>query len=495
MSRVSIVTVLNRRHASVFSDAWGWWRADASTGSSPTLQLTDLSGNGRHMLQQASTLTSGTANGQAKLTGTSTTWLSTSATLESWPVTIVAFGERTDATLQGHFGHVGASGFSTLWTGYESANRHMIYNNNSTNNTNSATNGVWVSRIGWGSRHAIINGVSQTDNTLASIVRSSAIAATLGTQYRGLNYGFQETLVWNRLLSLAELDEVYVYLNARYGTSIPLNSSYTAAPTILLVGESNAAGRGDRGVADANIPAEYLGAISNANAWHGNATANNATAGTAFETLDNTAVKTGFTGNHMFGDNITQPANYIGCESAMCKEYLDANGGSVWLNKYGTGGSFLAVQGSYWNHIDAGTQNNTSRLFSMNGFNWWRSIVAHHAAGRRPDLKAIIWIQGANDASNQTHADNYSANLAAFIPALRKEIGFPSARMIVARLHSGSPETYSSTVRAAQEAVVPGISNCELLDMDGYELRSGDPVHYSYNGQHQLGQDLAALLT
>lgn len=63
------------------------------------------------------------------------------------------------------------------------------------------------------------------------------------------------------------------------------------------------------------------------------------------------------------------------------------------------------------------------------------------------------------------------------------------------RWHSGSAEPYTSTVRAGCDAAVAATANCQLIDMDGYELRGGgDTGHYSINGQIELGQDLAAML-
>lgn len=495
-SRLSAILTNTTTPISAFDDIWGWWRADNVSGSSPSMSFTDLSINSRTMTQQAGTLTIGTAaNGQAKVTGNASTYTTTSGALKNWPITVITYGQRTSGATQGHFGHVGATGFNTLWTGYESSNQHMIYNTNSTININAATDGCWVTRIGWGSRVVAINGLVQLDVAHANRAQSSDVACSIGTQYRGLNFAWQETLVWDRLLSIQELDEVYTYLNTRYGASIPLSTSRSVAKTITMFGESNAAGRGDRGVGDVNIPAEYLGPIANANVLHGltAATTNTGFANTQFEQLNNTSAENGFTGNHMLGDIYGQPTTYIGCESALCKEFLDLHGGSVYLVKYATGSSYLAQAGANWWGHNVG-MTLSGRLFHQALGAWWRSMSLHHTAGREPNHLGCIWIQGANDASNLTHANNYQANLAAFIPALCEELGYPTTKVLVARLHATCPETYSSTVRAAQEAVIASLSNCEQVDMDGYPTRSGDTVHYSTAGQIALGQYLATQL-
>ncbi len=482
---------------SAFDDVWGWWRADTYTSTSPTIALTDLSGNGRTMAQQAGTLTPGTAtNGQPRITGNASAYLTSSATLSSWPVTIVTYGQRTDGTSQGHFGHVGASGFNSLWCGYESLNRFCVLNTNSTLNTVATTDGCFVARIGHGSRHSIVNGVSQPDNQLANIAKSSAIATSIGTQYRGLNFAWQETLVWDRLLSVAELDEVYAYLNDRYGASIPLSTSRTAIPLLVMLGDSNAAGRGDRGASNANISAEYLGPITNGNVWFGGTT--NLGMGTGWETLDNTVAKSLWTGNHMFGDNYTRPITYVGCESALVKEYIDLHGGNFYLLKFAQGGSYLYPTGGFWHPTAGGlTQTNTSRLFGQFCMNWWRAMAVMNAAGQTPDIKGIVIMLGGNDASDVTGtaAADFAASLPLLYASLRAELGLPDARILQCRWHVGSVEPYTATIRAATDAVVAATSNCELVDMDGYPLRGGgDTGHYSVAGQESIGQYLASQL-
>jgi hypothetical protein len=486
--------------SSAFDDIWGWWRADEYTGTSPTISLNDLSGNSRTMTQQAGVLTPGTAaNGKARLTGNASTWLSSVAALHSWPVTIITYGQRTLGSTQGHFGHTGAAGYNGLWAGYESTNRFAVYNTDSTLNTNAALDACWIARIGWGSRVSLVNGIIQADDAHAQIVRSGAVATSIGTQYRGLNMDWQECLVWNRALSVAELDEVHAYLNTRYGASIPLFSSYTPAPTISMHGQSNSAGRGDRGVSDANIPVEYRGAIGNANVWHGLTALNaNQGAGTGFEALNNQAAKNGYTGNHMLGDSETQPTAYIGAESVLCKEYLDTSGGSVWLNKYAIGSSWLEYNATrHWDPLDnTMTHNNTSRLFGQMGRNWWRQMRVHQAASRRPSILGIVWHQGEQDATNLTTANNYQQNLIDFVRELRAEIGYEQAisPVLLCRLHDELSETYTSTVRTAQAAAAAIIPNCEMVDLDGFEIRSGDNAHLSVNGQIALGQHLATRL-
>lgn len=478
---------------SAFDDVWGWWRADTFTGSNPTITLTDLSGNGRNMTQVAGTLTPGTAaNGQARMVGNATARLTNSATLNSWPCTIITIGRRTAGATCGFFGHQGASPFNSLWAGYESLDRHFIYNGNATNNTTTdgGQDSCWVARIGWGSRVPFRNGLILADQILANIVRSSALAVSLGTEYRGLNFDFQETLVWNRELTIRELDEVHAYVNTRYGMSIPLWSSYTPVNSLVLRGQSNASGRGDRGASDVNIPAEYDTALTGVNVWHGTVTA---LIGNAFQTLninDN---------NHMLGENgaALTAQTFVGMETALTKEYIDRVGGEVYLHKWALGGTQLEYTASAPGHWDAfdttPVQNNGNRNYANAMRNWWLAMRAHQIAGRRPNIIGDIWYQGEQDATNSTNANNYSANLQAFVSQSRREMGL-EGKFYLCRLHIDCPETFASTVRAQQELAQPLIPNSVLVNTDPYGTRGGDPVHISVTGQLALGTFIASQL-
>lgn len=481
---------------SAFSDVWGWWRADTYTGSSPNITLTDKSGNGRDMVQQAGTLTPGTASGsgQAKMTGGATARLLSAGTLKRWPLTVFTIGRRTAGATCGFFGHTGASPFNSSWYGYESTNRLFVYNTNATNNTTAeaGADACYLQRTGWGSRLSFVNGVLQADQILSSMVRGSSTQVELGTSYRGLNFDFYECLVWDRTLTISEIDEVHTYINTRYGMSIPLWSSYTSVPVIRLRGQSNASGRGDRGASDANIPAEYDAAITGCSVWHGTVSS---LIGDAFETLNINS------NNHMLGENgsPTNAQNYIGPEITLCKEYLDRVGGSVYLHKYALGSTMLEYSGvnAHWDPTDeTPVHNNSNRCFGNDMRNWWKSMVVHQTNSRRPNIIGDIWFQGEQDATIQANADNYSANLQAFFPISDAEQGVrTTSKKLICRIHINGTDTYKTTVRAQQALASAAISGATLIDTDSYGTREpGDGVHLSVSGQLDLGTYLASLL-
>lgn len=472
---------------SVFDSAWDRWRADDFSGSSPTITLNDRSGNGRHMLQQAGTLTPGTsANGQAQLTGNLSTYLHNAANLPAWPCTIVSFGNRAVGATCGLFGHQGAAPYSSLWYGTDTSNSFRIWGTNNTANADGmgGVDACWVARMGYGARVSLLNGIVQTDNLHSSAVRPTA-AVSLGTQYRGLNLSWYETIVWNRLLTLDELDEVHAYGNSRYGMSIPLWSSYTGVPTFLPHGQSNI-GRALRGVSDVNVPSEYQGSQAGVFVWGGSVSGGIAS---AFENLDISL------NNHFLGDG--GAGTYFGFPISLGKEYIDLHGGSVYIQTWGLGGSNLEYNGtSYWKLRDT-TQapNNTARCGMQASRNWWKALAAHQTASRRPDVKGIIWFQGENDATNQTHAEAYSQNLQDWIDDYRAEIGFVASKapFVACRIHEAISivvHPWRDTVRAGTASAIAAKSNCRMKSVDDKSL--WDNAHLNPTGQIALGAEEAA---
>lgn len=483
----------SQQQSSAFDDVWGWWRADTFTSTNPTISLTDLSGNSRTMTQVAGTLTPGTAaNGQARITGNATARLTSSATLPSWPVTMITIGRRVADQTCGFFGHTGATGFNGLWYGYETVNRFAVYNTNATLNTTAETaaDACYVARIGHGSRVSILNGIIQPLMGRSTLVGpTSPNTVSLGTEYRGLNLAWQETLVWDRVLSLEELDEVHSYINERYTMSIPLWSSYTLAPTVKVYGQSNAAGRGDRGASDVNIPAEYDAALTGVNIWYGTRTL---IIGSAFETLNVNS------NNHMLGDE-AQATTYFGPELTLGKEYIDRVGSPLYMNKYATGGTNLAYSASlgYWHPTVYTTRahNSQSRLFGQSMENFWQSLRVHQAASRKPDIKGIFWFQGEQDATTQADAEAYASNGVILFENFEKEMGCGTGlKKLICRIHINGSETYESTVRSQQATLVSSLTNATLIDTDSYGTRTGDGVHLSFQGQLDLGTYSSTLL-
>ncbi len=480
------------RPYSVFNDITGWWDGDHFTGTSGSYSLIDRSSNAHNMVQQAGTITIATGvNGHNKFTGNVSTYLSSALSIKSWPCTIITVALRANNATCGFFGHIGTTGFNTLWYGYDASNANTIYNSSGSINTTSeaGTIAVYTARIGYVSRVTMVNGTIQPTMGNASISQSTAIATTIGTQYRGLNEDWYETLVWDRLLTLEDLDEVNAYINAKYSMSIPLWSSYSIAKTIIKGGQSNSAGRAVRGASDANIPSQYKTALTNCNVWWGTPTAQSI--GTAFSNLDVTVP------NHMLGEELTTNiTNFFGDELSMCKDYVTAHGGSVYLMKFAIGGSSIARSATlnYWSLSDNTDTNVISRKKSIQFMvNWWQMLRVQQAASLKPQIIGYDWYQGEQDATNLTDATAYETNLTQFVKDSRAELGYNAftCPFYIVRIHKDDDITdqpYRDTVRTAQQNVVAAITNCFLVSVDTYTLK--DITHIDHNGQLALGSYL-----
>lgn len=113
-------------------------------------------------------------------------------------------------------------------------------------------------------------------------------------------------------------------------------------------------------------------------------------------------------------------------------------------------------------------------------------------AGFVPRVRAILWMQGEQDATNLTYANNYQANLAALFTAMRDEWADDLTSIIVGRLSSNQTGlTYRATVRTAQTLATMGDLNSFLIDTDSYPLRV-DNLHFTGAGQIMMGADMYA---
>jgi len=443
------------------------------------------------MIQQAGTLTTGTGvNSQAKVTGNSSAYLNSAFSTTNWPIFTVTIGVRANNALCGFFGHQGASGTNTLWNGYEASNSNVIYNTNSSPNTTSeaGTIAAYGAELGWGSRRTFINGVIQATYTLPSVVQSAALATSIGTQYRGLNCDWYETLVWTRPLSLSDMDELNAYLNSRYSMSIPLWSSYTGVNVVFIWGQSNASGRGNP---KSYLTSPYNTAQTGVKVWT-NLADYTQPLGTSWQTLDESA------NNNMLGDGSLASTDF-GYEASIGNAYITRVGGTVYLHKYAVGGTALYNNGGgalFWLPTDNTVVPNSGlRLYSTLMNNWTAALIAFQTASQRPVMVAIVGTQGEQDATISAAASAYQANITTFYNTLRPELGTDvkgvSAPVWITRLPNGqASETYLSTVQTAQTNAAAALANANLFSTNSYSFQ-GDGIHFSNASYIQIGIDLA----
>lgn len=183
-------------------------------------------------------------------------------------------------------------------------------------------------------------------------------------------------------------------------------------------------------------------------------------------------------------------AGEFGCELSLMNNY--GSGKKRYVMKFGVGNTDLAT---YWS--SAGLSAMSTRMNQLLSYMW--------ANSETPDIKAFIWMQGENDATNEAWADAYLSNLTDFFNAFKSfldtrfaALGFgavPNYKKVIGRINGelDGSEVYRDTVRQAQAdyCAVSG-NNAILIDTDSYPLKDG--VHYSATGQIQFGNDIFAAL-
>lgn len=181
----------------------------------------------------------------------------------------------------------------------------------------------------------------------------------------------------------------------------------------------------------------------------------------------------------------------FGPEASLFKKLKDYNPKTRYVLKDGDGGTNLAVRwlppsGTDWGYLDS---------FIV------AAISDAVATGVKLNLKAFIWMQGEEDATNSTYASNYGTNLATFMSyfdsywsAKCVANGFPNVtkcKKVIGRINGASDpvEVYRADVRAAQASFCSNSSNnAVMIDTDSYPLK--DTVHYSATGQISFGIDI-----
>lgn len=111
-------------------------------------------------------------------------------------------------------------------------------------------------------------------------------------------------------------------------------------------------------------------------------------------------------------------------------------------------------------------------------------------------IAAYFWSQGESDAAVLAQANEYQANLIAFIAKVRLDLSLPNLPFIISRLKTTLNPTsypYASTVIAAQDYVIANIANTYILNNET-ETYLADLVHYTDASYISIGNRLADLI-
>lgn len=131
------------------------------------------------------------------------------------------------------------------------------------------------------------------------------------------------------------------------------------------------------------------------------------------------------------------------------------------------------------------------------------AFAALRADGFEPQLRAVIWMQGEQDAKHEVSAGAYAASLARFKTRLEADLGSEARPLVFGQVLPYEPAlprfTHREAIRQQQAAVdhrsgsplaTPGIW---MVPSDGLSLNA-DTVHFDSRGQAMLGQAMGLTL-
>jgi len=154
----------------------------------------------------------------------------------------------------------------------------------------------------------------------------------------------------------------------------------------------------------------------------------------------------------------------------------------IYLIKSSTGGTNLALD---WNP-NPDSMGPQYKLFKARAD---AALANLAAAGKKPVIAGMIWMQGEDDSTVPANAKAYQDNLKNFIKKVRSDFAAPKMKFVLGRI------TYMSklwtttdnidTVRAAQQKIPEIDGNAAWFDTD--DLKWSYYGHYGTQGQIELG--------
>ncbi len=117
-----------------------------------------------------------------------------------------------------------------------------------------------------------------------------------------------------------------------------------------------------------------------------------------------------------------------------------------------------------------------------------RQISALEAEGYEVRVRGLVWVQGSGDAYTDL-AMNYASNLAAFVGAVRSDLGVGDLAVLMTQEHADSGRPAVEEMRRQKQAFVDADPNAWMVNIDDYPLR--DPVHFAGETTIVAGNRLA----
>jgi hypothetical protein len=101
-----------------------------------------------------------------------------------------------------------------------------------------------------------------------------------------------------------------------------------------------------------------------------------------------------------------------------------------------------------------------------------------------PRWAGFVWLQGENDAMQQSTASTYETNLTNLIKDIRAKVEVPDLPVILPMIDVQSRWTYNSQVRAADVACKQKLKNVDTMDTKGLPTNG---IHYMAQGHVKIG--------
>ncbi len=253
----------------------------------------------------------------------------------------------------------------------------------------------------------------------------------------------------------------------------------------LIGGQSNADGRANKG----GLPSNLQGNQNNIRFEYGNS----ATSDSGL-----TVLKPGTSSDGGFGPEVTF-GKTIG-------DYLIPQGQSTAILKFAVGGTDLY---SDWKAGGTATTAGDGATYAAFQSTIATGLLNLHNAFPNATLliSGMLWVQGETDIDNTssgvapTAVSNYAANLTALINDIRLTYNSPNLPFLFSQI-SKNQTVYSTptdpdyqnylTLRAQQQLVANTVANTYLINTDGSQFTTTNPIsgpglHYDANGQQALG--------
>lgn len=112
-------------------------------------------------------------------------------------------------------------------------------------------------------------------------------------------------------------------------------------------------------------------------------------------------------------------------------------------------------------------------------------------AAELPNVSAVLWMQGENDARNHAKATQYAPRLTKFIHSLRNDLQSANSLFILGEVNpEGKAFPMVDLIQTSQRKVSQQVPHTLLVPSDGLD-KIFDDVHLSAQGQMELGKRFA----